>query len=68
MALAAYKLCDLCGAKAFYDECISDPHYLATYDETESCDPIGLAVLCSACHQPPHAVLFLRDAQATGEE
>ena len=68
MALADYKLCDLCGAKAFYDECISDPHYLATYDETESCDPIGIAVLCSECNKTHKAVIFLRDAKAKGLE
>ena len=49
MALCDYKLCDLCGEKAFYDTGVTDPHYCATWDPSEDVDPIGLAVLCSEC-------------------
>lgn len=46
MALCDYKLCDLCGEKAFYDACVTDPRYCATWDHDVDEDPIGLAVLC----------------------
>ena len=68
MAIADSKVRDLCGAKASYGARNRDPHYLATYDETESCDPIGIAVLCSECNKTHKAVIFLRDAKAKGEE
>lgn len=49
MAYADYKLCDLCGEKAFYDTCVTDPRYEATWDPSADCDPIGIKVLCTEC-------------------
>jgi hypothetical protein len=59
MASADYKLCDVCGNKAFYDADISDHRYVATYDpeEARKWDPIGLAVLCSECNKTHKAVI-----------
>lgn len=62
MALADYHLCHLCGAKAFYDANISDPRYVATYDETEG-DPIGIAVLCWQCNKTHEVVIRPRQTE-----
>ena len=61
MALADYKQCDRCGAKAFYDANISDPHYVATWDPSEDTPPIGLAVLCAKCNETHEAVIRKRE-------
>lgn len=60
MALCDYKLCDICGEEAFYDECISDPHYVATWDSTEDCEPIGIAVLCAECNKTHETIVRRR--------
>jgi hypothetical protein len=63
MAYADYCLCARCGGKAFCDADISDPRYLAVYDPTEDCDPIGIAVLCAECNKTHEAVIRPRTAQ-----
>ncbi len=63
MAYADYCLCHLCGGTAFYDADISDARYTATYDQTETCDPIGIAVLCWQCNKTHEAVIRPRTAQ-----
>ena len=68
MALSDYKLCDECGAKAFYDMDITDPGYCATYDPDEDCDPIGIAVLCAECNKTYEAIIVPRGAKSEGEE
>jgi hypothetical protein len=64
MAAADYKLCDLCGGKAFYDANIEDSRYIASYDPTVTnfwdkspVDPIGIAVLCSDCNKTHEAII-----------
>ncbi|MFN3169254.1 MAG: hypothetical protein ACE37E_01015 [Hyphomicrobiales bacterium] len=65
MALADYKRCDVCGGKAFYDANITDPRYVATWDDSEDeFEPVGLAVLCSGCNKTHKAVIVDRK---TGE-
>ena len=59
--MADYRLCDLCGAKAFYDANIEDPRYCATYDLNEDAEPIGIAVLCPECNKTHEAVVCPRD-------
>lgn len=62
MAMADYRLCDVCGGKAFYDADIRDSHYCATWDPSEDAEPIGLAVLCSDCNKTHEAVVRPREA------
>lgn len=62
MAIADYRLCDVCGCKAFYDAQISDPGYVATYDPSEDAEPIGIAVLCWSCNKTHEAVIRPRAA------
>jgi hypothetical protein len=63
MALVDYKLCDLCGRKAFYDANIEDFRYVATYDPkvAKSFAPIGIAVLCHECNLTHEVVIVPRD-------
>lgn len=69
MAYCDYKLCDLCGGKAFYDTVITDPHYCATWDPNETKPPIGLAVLCAQCNLTHEAVIRpRRTGQGGGDE
>ena len=67
MAMADYRLCDLCGAKAFYDADITDSGYVATYDPSEGDEPIGIAVLCWQCNKTHEAVIRPRQP-APGKE
>ena len=68
MGLAEYKLCDICGAKVFYDAHISDSGYVATYDPSEGDEPIGIAVLCWQCNKTHEAVIQPRTAQPAAPE
>jgi len=61
MAAADYHLCDLCGAKAFYDANIGDPYYVATYAPSADAEPIGIAVLCWQCNKTHEAVIRPRE-------
>lgn len=62
MASADYKLCDLCGCKAFYDANVEDPRYQATWDPrvAKRWEPIGIAVLCSECNRTHEAIIRAR--------
>jgi hypothetical protein len=60
MAMCDYRLCDVCGGKAFYDVDIRDTRYIATYDPSEGVDPVGLAVLCSECNKTHKAIVVPR--------
>lgn len=60
MAMADYKLCDLCGGKAFYDANITDPRYTATWDPSEETPAVGIAVLCATCNKTHEAVIRYR--------
>lgn len=62
MAMCDYKLCDLCGRKAFYDADIRDAHYVATYDSSEAEKPVGIAVLCADCNLTHEAIIRPRCA------
>ena len=64
MAAADYKLCDVCGGKAFYDANITDPHYTATWEGNEEAEPIGLAVLCVDCNKTHVAIVQPRSVPA----
>jgi hypothetical protein len=66
MAYADYHLCDLCEGKAFYDANINDRRYVATYDPSETCDPIGVAVLCAECNKTHEAVIRPRQDRKEG--
>ena len=57
MAFADYHLCHNCGRKAFYDANIRDPHYIATYDPSVKCEPIGIVVLCGDCNKTHKIVI-----------
>jgi hypothetical protein len=61
MALGDYHLCAVCEGKAFYDANISDPHYVATYDPTETAEPIGIKALCYNCAKTYEVVVRLKD-------
>lgn len=62
MAMADYKACDLCGAKAFYDADVTDRRYVATWDPgvAEGWDPVGIAVLCPDCNKTHEAIILPR--------
>ena len=68
MALADYKLCDVCGNKAFYDANIDDTRYTATWDDREKTPPIGIAVLCPGCNQTHEAVIRPRPVPQPPQE
>lgn len=63
MASADYKLCDVCGYKAFYDADVADDRYIATWNpghknyRGEIVAPIGIAVLCAECNKTHEAVV-----------
>lgn len=62
MASIDYKLCDLCGFKAFYDANIEDQRYRASWGAKDSVDvaPIGIAVLCPNCNATHECVIRKR--------
>lgn len=66
MALADYALCHVCQSKAFYDANITDPRYCATWDDSEDCDPVGIAVLCPECNKSHVAIIVPRHSQDMG--
>jgi len=61
MAMCDYALCHKCESKAFYDANITDPRYLATWNPKETCDPIGIAVLCPDCAKTYECVIVLKE-------
>jgi len=67
MATCDYALCHKCQGKAFYDANISDPRYCATWDPSEDCAPIGIAVLCSTCNEEYECVVIPREKDTTND-
>lgn len=67
MAIADYKLCDVCQGKAFYDANISDPNYTSTWDEDEEWDRVELAVLCSRCKKT-HKITIVPISELKGQD
>ena len=65
MAMSDYKLCDVCGGKAFYDANILDDRYVATWDPSETADPIGIAVLCPECNKTHVALVAPRHGETS---
>ena len=63
MAIADYKLCDVCQGKAFYDANITDPNYTSTWDASEDWDGVELAVLCSRCKKTHKITIAERKGQ-----
>ena len=64
MASADYKLCDMCGAKTFYDADIDCPHYETSYapERHPQYKPILVMALCGSCAETHTLVIQPRNA------